>query len=171
MKTLRLLLTLSLAGAAALFAADKQTPSSRVEVTFTDPEKFTDVKDSYFGSDKGRDATLEEFRDFITKRAEKLLPEGQKLSVNFTDIDLAGDYEPWRGPRGDDIRIVKDIYPPRLKFSYKITDAAGAVIKEEKKEISDLSFQMRLTIDRQDPISKEKDLLSDWMKKDLRAKK
>ncbi|HRE80261.1 MAG TPA: DUF3016 domain-containing protein [Opitutaceae bacterium] len=171
MKTLRLLLTLSLAGSAALFAADKQTSSSRVEVTFTEPEKFTDVKDSSFGSDKGRDATLEEFRDFITKRAEKLLPDGQKLSVNFTDIDLAGDYEPWRGPRGDDIRIVKDIYPPRLKFSYKITDAAGAVIKEEKKEISDLSFQMRLTIDRQDPLRYEKDLLSDWMKKDLRTKK
>lgn len=171
MKTIRLLLTLSLAGSAAAFAADDKVPSTRVEVNFTDPENFTDVKDSSFGTDKGRDATLEELRDYITTRADKLLPQGQKLTVTFSDIDLAGEYEPWRGPRADDIRIVKDIYPPRMKFSYKVTNAAGTVVKEGEKTLSDLAFTMRMTIDRQDPLRFEKDLLNEWMRADLREKK
>jgi len=171
MKTIRLLLTLSLAGSAALFAADKKVPTTRVEVNFTEPENFTDVKDSSFGSEKGRDATLEEIREYISEQADKLLPEGQKLTVTFEDVDLAGDYEPWLGPRGDNIRIVKDIYPPRFKFSFKVTDAAGVVVKEGSKQLSDLSFQMRLTINRQDPLRYEKDMLSDWMRSDLRVKK
>ena len=42
-----------------------------------------------------------------------MVPEGDKLTITFTDIDLAGDFEPWRGPQWDEVRIVKAIYPPR----------------------------------------------------------
>ncbi len=166
-----MLLTLTLAGTAAAYAANTKVPTTRVEVNFTEPEKFTDVKDSSFGTEKGRDATLEEFRDFISNRADKLLPKGDKLTVTFEDIDLAGEYEPWRGPRLDDVRIVKDIYPPRMKFTYKVTNASGAVVKEGEKSLSDLAFMMRLTIDRQDPLRYEKDMLNEWMQADLRVRK
>ncbi|MBE7539597.1 MAG: DUF3016 domain-containing protein [Opitutaceae bacterium] len=171
MKPLQLLLILSLAGTAAVYAADNKIPTTRVEVNFTDPENFTDVKDSSFGTEKGRDAILSEIREYITRRADKLLPAGQKLTITFSDIDLAGEYEPWRGPRADDIRIVKDIYPPRFKFSYKVTNAAGAVVKQGEENITDLAFMMRLTIDRQDPLRYEKDILNDWMGAKLRETK
>lgn len=171
MKTIRLFLILALAGAGAAFAGDKKVPTSRVEVNFTDPENFTDVKDSSFGTEKGREAVLSEIREYITKRANKLLPAGQKLTITFSDIDLAGEYEPWRGPRADDIRIVKDIYPPRFKFTYKVTDAAGAVVKEGQENLFDLAFTMRLTIDRQDPLRYEKDILNEWMGGNLGVKK
>ena len=72
--------------------------SPRTEVIFDHPEKFTDVKNASCPSDKGRDGILEQLRGHLVSRADSYIPEGCKLSITFTDIDLAGDFEPWRGP-------------------------------------------------------------------------
>ena len=93
------------------------------------------------------------------------------VAVTVADIDLAGDYEPWRGPQCSDVRIVKSIYAPRFKFSFKVTDAAGKTVKEGTEDIRDLAFDMRLTLDRQDPLRFEKDILKDWISSNLRAQK
>ena len=165
------LILLGLAAPLALSAVETAKASVRTEVIFEKPETFTDVKDGDFGTDKGRDGILDEIRSFIVDRAEKALPAGQKLVVTFADIDLAGDYEPWRGPPFSDVRIVKSIYAPRFKFSFKVTDAAGKTVKEGTEDIRDLAFDMRLTLDRQDPLRFEKDILKDWVSSTLRAKK
>ena len=162
---------LGLAVPAALSAAEPAKAPVRTEVVFEKPGNFTDVKDGEMGSDRGRDGILEQIREFIVERAEKALPAGQKLTVTFSDIDLVGEYEPWRGPQFSDVRIVKSIYPPRFKFSYKITDAAGKIVKEGKEDLRDLAFDMRLTIDRQDPLRFEKDILKDWISGATRAPK
>ena len=173
MKTiLRLpLVLLGLVAPLALRAADVAKAPARVEVIFDHPEKFSDVKDGEFGTEKGRDAILDQIREFVIARAEKALPAGQKLTITFTDIDLAGDYEPWRGPQFSDVRIVKSIYPPRLTFGFKVTDAAGKTVKEGKEDLRDLAFDMRLTIDRQDPLRYENDILKDWVHSALPAAK
>jgi hypothetical protein len=173
MKTLSrfTLVLLGLAAPLALCAAEVAKAPVRTEVVFEQPEKFTDVKDSDFGTDKARDAILERIREYIVERADKALPAGQKLVITFTDIDLAGEYEPWRGPQFSDVRIVKSIYPPRLKFSYKITDAAGKTVKEGNEDLRDLAFEMRLTADRQDTLRYEKDMLRDWIGTVTRAPK
>jgi hypothetical protein len=168
MKTLRLLSPiLGLVAACALHAG--AGPAPRTEVVFDHPEKFTDVKDSSNPSDKGRDAILGNIRSFLLQQTEPLVPEGYKLKITFTDIDLAGDFEPWRGPRFDDVRIVKDIYPPAFKFTYSVTDPSGKVVREGAEDIRDLNFQMRLTIDTSDPLRYEKDILGEWARSKLRG--
>ncbi len=167
MKKLHLLASiLGLVAAGALNAA--ANPAHRTEVIFDHPEKFTDVKDSYVPSDKGRDAILETLRSYLVRRTEPMIPEGDKLTITFTDIDLAGEYEPWRGAQYDDVRIVKDIYPPAFKFTYAVTDASGKVIRQGSEDIRDLNFQMRLTIDPSDPLRYEKDILDEWARTKLR---
>jgi hypothetical protein len=152
---------------AAAFADAIPAPPA-VEVIFDHPENFTDVKDRYEATDKGRDSILRDIRSFIVYTATKYyLPAGCHLAMTFTDIDLAGDFEPWRGPQFDDIRIIKDIYPPAFKFSYRVTDASGAVVKQGQERIRDLAFQMRIVIDREDPLRYEKDILHDWMRQTL----
>src|SRR5690348_8532907 len=113
MKTIRFTLTtlLGLAVAAGLAAGPKTLP--RAEVIFFHPDKFTDAADGPRGSDIGRDSNLEQLKDYLVDRANVYIPEGQKLEVTITDVDLAGEVEPWRGPRFQDTRIVKDIYSPR----------------------------------------------------------
>ena len=173
MKTTHLLLlsALVLTGAGAVRALDPVKGPSRVEVIFFEPEKFTDVRDSYMGSDKGRDATLAELKDYLERRAVRGLGPGQKLSVTITDVDLAGDFEPWRGGQWGDVRIVKDIYPPRISLAFRLTEADGAVVKEGKRELRDLSFLMKLSIDRNDSLRHEKALLDDWLSTEFRSEK
>ena len=170
MKMLRLLSSvLGLAGAGALQAANN--PAPQTEVVFDHPENFTDVKDSYTPTDKGRDGILRTIRDFLVTRTASLVPEGYKLKVTFTDIDLAGEFEPWRGPRYDEVRIVKSIYPPAFKFTYVVTDPSGKVVRQGSENIRDLNFQMRVAVDLSDPLRYEKDILDDWARSRLRGLK
>jgi hypothetical protein len=167
MKTLRLLSSIpGLVAALALHAAGAAAP--RTEVIFDHPEKFTDVKDAYVPSDKGRDAILDNIRDFLVHRTEPMVPDGYRLTITFKDIDLAGDFEPWRGARYDDVRIVKAIYPPAFKFSYSVTDQSGRVVREGTEDIRDMNFQSRITINLSDPLRYEKDILDDWARSKLR---
>src|ERR1700690_3510792 len=134
-----------LLAATPLTARDDQN-DKRVEVIFDHPEKFTDIKGDSMNSPKGRDVMLDQIRDILETTGAGIIPAGQKLTMTFTDIDLAGEYEPWRSGPMSDVRIIKDIYSPRFVFSYKLTDAAGAVLKEDKVDLRDLTFMMRVTI-------------------------
>lgn len=174
MKTTRILLlsALALVGAGAAQALDPVKGPPRVDVVFFEPEKFTDVKDAYMGSDKGRDSTLELIKEYLATRGTKALLPGQKLAITFTDVDLAGDFEPWRGGQWGDVRIVKDIYPPRLALAFRLTDAEGKVVKEGKRDLRDLSFMMKITMGfRDDPLRHEKALLDDWLSAEFRPEK
>lgn len=146
-------------------------PAPKAEVVFDHPEKFTDVKDDYFPTDKGRDAILEQIRSCIAFQAGYLIPDGYLLRMTFTDIDLAGDFEPWHGPQWTSVRIVKSIYPPAFKFSWAVTDPSGKVVREGKEDMRVLEFEMTMTLDLQDPLRYEKAILEGWMRDNLRGLK
>ena len=156
--------------AGAFAASTKSAP--RVEVTFSDPEKFTDAADGPRGSDMGRDQNLAELRDYIVDKAQTYVPEGQKLSVTVTDVDLAGEVEPWRSAEMHDVRIIKSIYAPRIDLSFKLTDAAtGAVIKEGTRQLRDQTFDLNIRPDRNDRRVYEKGLLEDWIRGEFKPNK
>jgi hypothetical protein len=174
MKTLRLTLT-ALLGVTSIMgvqAADPK-PAPRIEVSFLNPEDFTDAADGQRGSDYGRDANLAELKAHLERKANSYIPAGQKLEVTITDVDLAGEIEPWRSPQAHDIRIIKDIYSPRIDLSYKLVDTAtGAAIKEGTNKLRDLTFNMNIHINRNDPRLYEKALLDDWLRNEFgRVKK
>ena len=168
MKTTHVLLVSALALIPALAGrAVEARTIARAEVVFFEPEKFTDVRDSQMGDYK-RTTYLDQIRDHLLEQAKYFVPDGHKLTVTFTDIDMAGDFEPWRGPRWDDIRIVKDIYPPRINLSFRLTDAEGNVVREGKRELRDLAFLMKITMAfRDDSVRHEKALLDDWLRNEL----
>jgi hypothetical protein len=165
MRTNRFILV-TLLGVLPAFAA-KETPHkilARAEVNFFEPRKFTDVKDSSMG-DYERTTYLDQIRDHLLEQAKYYVPENHTLVVTFTDIDMAGDFEPWRGPRFDDIRIVKDIYPPRLVLTFQLRDGEGQVVKEGRRELRDLAFLMKITMAfRDDSVRHEKGLIDDWLR-------
>jgi len=167
MTTLRLFSSiLGLAAAGALSAAGN--PAPRTVVVFDHPENFTDVKDGYIPTDKGRDAILRTLRDFLVDRTESLVPKGDTLTITFTDIDLAGEFEPWHNP-GYDIRYLRAVYPPAFKFTYSVTDASGKAVRSGSENIRDINYQMRVTLDLSDPLRYEKDILADWARSALRG--
>lgn len=171
MKTkLSLLAFLSLAAAGMAVAAAPDKPVPAIEVTFVDAEKFTDAKDSDLGSDRGREAVLDQLKDHLVSHGAKYLAKGQRLQITVTDVDLAGDFEPWRGINFHDIRIVKDIYPPRVDLEFKLIDADGKVVSEGKRQLRDIGYLMSMAMPTSDPLRYDKQMLNDWLRQEFKRK-
>jgi hypothetical protein len=174
MKAHSIILSLAAGLLAALpaAAAEAAKAPSKVEVIYAKAaDKYVDVRDGFTASEKGQVANLDSLKQYLEERGNQLVPDGQKLTVTLTEVDLAGDFEPWRDPAMNDVRIVKDIYPPRIDLEFKLTGADGKVIKEGKRELRDLAFMMKLSIQRDDPFRHEKQLLNDWLTRELKPAK
>jgi hypothetical protein len=156
------------AGIAHATEASKNA-DSRVQASWTKPENFSEAK-QYPGTGLGRqspDEWLDDLADHLRLRAERILPQGDMLQVTFTDVQRAGTYEPWRGPQWDDVRIIKDIYPPRIDLTFELIDANGAIVKEGKRELRDPAFLQRGIANQTDPLRFEKRMLDDWLRSEF----
>jgi hypothetical protein len=149
-------------GAGPLFAAVPAVaaPASRVSITFVDPQKFTDLKrDSWH--DYSPDL-LQQMQTFMQQTGERYVPAGMHLAIKVTDVDLAGEFEPWRGAQFDDVRFLRAIYPPRITLEFSLTDSKGVVLSSGHRAITDLAYQMRIAWPADDYLRYEKDILRDW---------
>jgi hypothetical protein len=156
------LLFVSLAAAA--------TDDARVSVDWTDPAQFTELKHYRSYRDSRPADWLDPLAKYLRTRAERVLPAGERLEVTFTDVQRAGNYEPWHGPRLDDVRIVRDIYPPRIDLRFRLLDANGAVLREGERTLRDNAFLMRDGAHETDPLRFEKRLLDQWLRKEFATK-
>ncbi|MBU2925055.1 DUF3016 domain-containing protein [Colwellia sp. 1_MG-2023] len=129
------------------------------EVTWTNYEKYRDIRPSNGSRKHFRESTFYNLEKHIAKLAEKL-PEGQVLKIDVTDVDLAGDT---MAGGIDQIRIVKDIYFPRINFSYQLVSTDGNVIESAEVILKDMSFLMgsRLRY-RNESLGYEKNMLDEW---------
>ena len=165
MKTPIALQTAVLALALAIPAA---AMAGEAKMSLLNPDKFSDIEPGN-GTDKSFRKGLERaFTEELSKSA-KALPVGQTLEVTFTDIDLAGEVDPVDMPGGYQLRLLKDVYFPRLQFDYRVLDASGAVVSEQKGvELKDMSY---LSGPRSATTSTsfyyETRMLRDWFKKTL----
>jgi len=162
------------AGIAALgFGSDKPpavAENNPVTVTYVKPEEFRDFRQDSFSRDSGQAELMTIFTDHLNSLARSQLAPGQRLEVKFLDIDLAGEFEPWRGPQFDNVRIMKDIYAPRFDLEFKLTGADGKILREGKRKLRDLFYLNRMVLDRSEPLCYEKDMLSDWIRDDIKFK-
>lgn len=164
MKTIISLLAAALT-ASASFAAD--SAQSNVNVQFVNNEHYTDVSVSGMGQAASQKIIFSQIRDHIQELANRYLKKGQTLDIRITDIDMAGEFEPWRGPRWDDIRILKDIYPPRINFQYTLTSADGTVLKQGKERLLDANYLMNSLHLKNDEAYYEEQLFDDWFRDTL----
>jgi hypothetical protein len=164
-----LLLTAALiaGGCQSAQSSSAPTKAGNVTVKFHEADNFTDVRESFGGN--ASQQYLDILSQHLQRKASALLPPGQKLTVTFTDIDLAGDFLPMKSSM-QDIRVIKDIYMPRMSLSFQITDADGNVIKEGARRLTDLNFMNNLgLIGRNQPLYYDKALLDDWVQKELKS--
>ncbi len=161
-------LGLAVLGTASAKDKEREAAASKVDVTFVDPEKFSDVKADMMNSDSGRNAILDQLKEHMQITAARRVPDAQHLEIKVLDVDLAGDIQPRGNPRLDDIRFMKDIYPPRLKLEFKLTDASGKVISEGQRSLVDMSYLMTTTPISNDPLKYDKELISDWIRREFR---
>ena len=155
--------------------ADPQAPRALpadgpVQVQWNDPAGFTELRYSRNRWEAQRGDWVTKLAEHLRKRASGQLPEGQQLAVTFTDIKRAGDYEPWHGPNFDDVRFMRDIYPPRISLQFTLTNAQGQVIDQGERKLIDSGYLYGGTrLSDTDPLRYEKHLLDDWLRRELRA--
>jgi hypothetical protein len=149
---------------AALMAA-LPAMAATVQVEFVKPESFTDVGRRHHFID--RDAALEAIRSHLVAQGAKKLPADESLAISITDVDLAGAFEPQQS-LSREVRIVKDIYPPKIDLRFKLTRADGSVVKEGERTLRDFGFLTGTTPTyATDNFRYEKAMLDDWMEREF----
>jgi hypothetical protein len=173
MKT-RLFATLSFVVGAGLFLGC-QTPkpsngvtADAITVNFSHPDKYTDFTDRLGGPPS--DSYSATLLNYLKTTAPSYLQAGQKLTVTFNDIDLAGDFMPSTLSNSNQIRVVKPIYRPRMEINFQLTGADGKVLKEGQRTLMDMNFQMDQPAsvtsgDR--PLFYDTQLLLRWLQKEF----
>jgi hypothetical protein len=159
-----LILVTALALFTGLLSAE---PASAITVKFVDADQFTDFSDSYSFPDSGRSQYSETLIKYLSERAARKLPKGWRLEVVVTDVDMAGEFEPWRMSSSQDVRIVKDLYPPRIDLSFRIWNSAGTVVAEGNRKLRDMGFMFSARMLDSDPLKHEKRLLDRWISREL----
>ena len=151
-------------------AAPRALPAEGpVQVQWTDPANFTELRHSRNRWEAQRGNWVNTLANHLRTRAARQLPDGQQLAVTITDIKRAGDYDPWHGLQMQDVRFMRDIYPPRVSLQFTLTDAQGQVIDQGERKLVDSSYLYGGTrLSDTDPLRYEKRLLDDWLRRELR---
>lgn len=147
-------------------ASQRPAIDTPIDVQFVDPSNFAEMRGSR--GQRNSKEWMNGLRKHLEQRAPQYLPPGARLQVRFTDVKLVGDYEPWRRPGLNDVRIVRDVYPPRLDLDFRLTNEGGTV-REGSAKLRDPSFLMRTQRYPDDPLGHEKLMLDDWLQKEFKA--
>ncbi len=163
----------AMAGQAAKSGVGVKYVPTGVRIEYVHPERFTDFRL------QGRSATWTApiFSREIGAALEQVLARrlpGGSLTLRFNDIDLAGRYEPRRGPQFDNIRFVRTgATPIRLNFDYTLTDSQGRIVSSGTRGLSDTFYLDRypnaLIRSTFDQLFYEKQLLQSWLTNVVRS--
>ena len=152
------------------FAADPAAGTERVTVTMQKPEAFRDFKVTCIGMDERMRGMLADLSQFVRVSAARYLRDGDALEITVTDVDMAGEFETWRGPRACSVRVMLDIYAPRIILDFRLTDRDGKVVSAGHRDLADQLYLTRAVTLSTDPLRYEKNLLLDWFEKEFASR-
>jgi len=165
-------LALLLLAASAVAGAAADNRPARAEVSWAPTEKLTEVRYNQVGRGWLRPEEWErQLGEQFRRSADRVLPQGQQLRVQINDVKLAGAFEPWHRPGLDDVRILKDIYPPSMELHYTLLGADGATIREGDAKLRDTSYLQRAVPNSTDPLRYDKRMIDEWLRKEFGPKR
>jgi hypothetical protein len=130
-RLVRPLLALAALAATALPAA----AAGQVEVTFVDPDSYTDI--GLAGYQRERSLKI---LDTYLRSLGRGLPDGQTLKIEVIDVDLAGNLEPFGIHPYLETRVQRDRSDwPRLNLDYTLS-ADGQATKTGSVRLTDISY-------------------------------
>ena len=145
---------------------DPVTEDGVVKIVWQSPKDYRDIKSSGELQSRYEKRLFETLTENINKEAAKILKQNQKLEMTITDVDLAGDMRPTFGATANDLRIIKDIYPPRMTFSYQVMENDKVIIAGDEK-LSDMGFMGGIQSLNDKPFIYETKMLTEWLKKTI----
>ena len=154
---------LALAGLLALGAG---AASAGVTVNYVEPDKFADLPFPQWE----RDEVLRDLADHFAKLGKRL-PPGVDLTVDITEIDLAGREYP-NARSGRELRVLKGMADwPVIELRYTLT-SNGQVVGSGSERLADMSYLNRVSrFTDSDSLRHEKRMIDDWFNKTILQKK
>ena len=146
--------------AIAGLAVSTACAAGSAEVLFPNEARFSDA-----GASAGdRAANLALLANHLKRLAARHLPEGQKLTVEVLDVDLAGTSRPWR-VTGTDVRVLRGRADwPRIELRYTLA-GGGNTTRTGKESIADLNYLRHISAyGASEPLIHEKRVLDDWFR-------
>lgn len=140
-----------------------------VSVEWTDPSQFTEIRSSRNRWEARRGNWVHDLAEHLSEGAQARLAEGERMDVRITDIRRAGDYEPARSVNMDHVRVMRDIYWPRMTLEFSHFDAAGNLIDQGERTLSDPSYLSSLPRAGRsnDSLRYEKAMIDRWLRQEL----
>jgi hypothetical protein len=151
--------------AAMLFARAVSAQPGEVAIQFVSPEKFTDFR--IYGLDVQWSASFfaRQVSDDLRLVLNQKFP-GSKLTLRFTDINLAYNYR-ISVRRGRGVRVVRSpIAPERMLVVFLLQDRNGRTLVSGSTRITDTSSHNMLAHQRSgsELLYCEKQMLERWLK-------
>ena len=116
----------------ALGASAAAHAAGTVEVRWLQPERFSDVGRNAMD----RERTLASLAE-ILKQLGTQLPDGQTLTLDVSDVDLAGEIAPGRLR---DIRVLRDRADwPRMDLHFTLS-AGSTLLKSGSAQLADMGY-------------------------------
>lgn len=163
MGKLKLLVVASLLAAPAI-ASDKNmvTATDSVEITWQNYQSFSDIRENPNEvRGKFHHYTLNALHRYVDELSGAL-PDGQKMTLKVTDLDLAGEVV--NNTRSHDHHGI-----PKISFEYSVLDANGTVVKSGSETLKGEKFRYITAKDRKQLVNmvSEKILLRNWFEQHI----
>ena len=114
------------------------------------------------GSEPSNGRWSEVARYFDSLGVRYLGPQ-QVLTLEVLNIDLAGKFEWWRKPGFDQVRILRDIYPPRFKLRYRLSEGDRTLVEGEETVVDpNYLANPAIYFSPSDPLRFDKAMLASW---------
>lgn len=142
-----------------LLAAATAPAAGTAQVSFVQSDKFSDAGDAR----RDIEGNLRVLARHVEALATRYLSDGQKLTVEVLDVDLAGEVLPshrWH----QDVRVLKGGADwPRIKLRYTL-EAAGQAPRSGEQIIADMAYLQHIGggYVGDEPLRHEKRMLNEW---------
>ncbi|NMP31775.1 DUF3016 domain-containing protein [Thalassotalea sp. M1531] len=154
----------SIAAVLLSFLALGQVNAMPVDISWSDADKYRDLR----SVTETRASFQQRFYKEISKHLNELsqsLPHDYKMSIDVTNVDLAGRIQLVKGQQ---IRVVKDMYYPNMAFKYKLLDKSGQLVASEDVQVKGTNFLLNSNSRmRNEAFPHEKKMLTEWFKKEF----
>lgn len=138
--------------------------AAEVKVEYVNVDKYSDIRPGDANRAKFKKRLFNELNEQFSKSARKIAQDAV-LHIKVTNIDLAGEIDPFFSKGMGPIRVVKRMHVPKISLNYRLESKAGTVIQEDEVTLKDLSFldKGRILKYEHGGFSYEKRLINDWI--------
>jgi Protein of unknown function (DUF3016) len=145
-----------------LLACITPAVAGTVTVSFIHPETYTDASLSGGHTTKADQWTFDEIGRYLESLGARLPPQ-QVLTLDVSNVDLAGKIEWWRRRDAYNLRILRDVYPPRFRLHHRLAEGGRTLLEAEESVVDPMYLaNSALYFTPTDPLRFEKAMLRNW---------